>query len=72
MRFAIKVGSVTNAQRGMRALRNKGYKPMLSRIQNPQPNDGCGYVINVTARSKEDIISVLEDIKISVLGVEVK
>lgn len=72
MNFVIKVGSVTNAQRGMKILRAKGYRPMLSRMENPQPSDGCGYVIRVSAMSESEVVSVLRKAGVTVLGVEVK
>lgn len=72
MYFAIKVGSVTNAQRGAKALRNKGYKSSVGRIENPGRNDGCGYAINVYSSNKEDVVQILHSIGVSVLGVEAR
>lgn len=71
MLLALKVGSVTNAQRGAKVLRKKGYRPSISRVEKPQPSDGCGYVIKVSADRKEDVIALLKDNGISVTGVEV-
>ncbi len=71
MLLAIKVGSVTNAQRGAKILRSKGYKPSISRAQNPQPSDGCGYIIKVNTDRRDDVIKLLNDNGISVTGVEV-
>lgn len=68
--FAIKVGSVTNAQRGVRALKSKGYKASLGRIKNPHPNDGCGYVIKTFSDSEQAVVRILENAGVSVLGVE--
>jgi hypothetical protein len=70
MYFAIKVGSITNAQRAVRVLKNNGYKPRLSRIENPRPNEGCGYVIRVEANSQNDVTKILQNSKITVFGVE--
>lgn len=70
MSLVIKVGSVTNAQRGARLLRNKGYKPTIGRIENPQRGDGCGYVLKLSTYEKEEVIKILRKNGISVLGVE--
>ena len=70
MKFAVKVGSVTIAQRGAKALRKKGLKPTISRIENPQPNDGCGYVIVVKAENQSMLLTILKDAGINALGVE--
>lgn len=43
----IKVGSVTNAQRGSKLLRIKGYKSSVHRLENPSAGDGCGFVIRL-------------------------
>ncbi|MGN0458163.1 MAG: putative Se/S carrier-like protein [Eubacterium sp.] len=59
MYYKIKVGSVTNAQRGARILRANGFRPTVSRIENPSANDGCGFVINVFG----DIDKALELLK---------
>lgn len=72
MYFVIKVGSVTNAQRGLKILRSRGYRPALSRLENPQPSDGCGYVIKVMASSESEVVSILRNAGVTVLGVEVK
>lgn len=70
MYFAMKVGSITNAQRAMRELRRNGYRPVLSRIENPLPTDGCGYVIKLTANDKNAVVSKLRNSGITILGVE--
>ncbi|MFR5877022.1 MAG: putative Se/S carrier-like protein, partial [Eubacterium sp.] len=69
MYFAIKVGSITNAQRARNVLRSKGYKPSLSRIENPLPGDGCGYVIKVAADDQNKLLRILRSSGITVLGV---
>lgn len=69
MNFEIKVGSITNAQRAMKLLKSKNYRPSLSRIENPQPSDGCGYVVKVAA-SNDSIVGFLKKSGISILGVE--
>lgn len=70
MFFAIKVGSITNAQRAKNVLRNKGYRPILSRNENPLPGDGCGYLIKVEADDESKVVRILENSGITVLGVE--
>lgn len=51
----MKVGSVTNAQRGAAALKRQGYKPVIKRLENPTKTDGCGYVIVVKAQDDEPV-----------------
>ena len=62
--------AVTNAQRGAKLLRNRGYKPIIHRIENPQPTDGCGYVIKLETGDEEKIYKILSQAGISVTGVE--
>ena len=45
MTLYIKVGSITNAQRSQRSLRQKGYKSIIKKLENPSPQDGCGYMV---------------------------
>ena len=71
MYFVIKVGSVTNAQRGLRILHSLGYKATMSRLQNPVPGEGCGYVINVRADDDEPVYA-LKSNGIDIIGVETK
>lgn len=70
MSFQIKLGSITNAQRALRILRKKGYKPVLSRLQNPKVGDGCGYVIKMDNADQNKIIRILNNSGINILGVE--
>lgn len=70
MSFQIKLGSVTNAQRAVSALRKRGYKPLLSRLQNPKPGDGCGYVIKMSADDQNKVLRILLRSGINILGVE--
>lgn len=65
----IKVGSITNAQRGIRALKFHGYKSQLKRLENPSKTDGCGYAIVVRAQDDEPI-KILEKNRIRIKGVE--
>lgn len=70
MHIAIKAGSITNAQRAMKVLRSKGYKPSLSRVENPLPGDGCGYIIKLTADDQSKVLKILKSSGVTVLGVE--
>lgn len=69
MNLYIKVGSITNAQRGMRALKKHGYKPTIKKIDNPSPGDGCGYVLVVKA-SDDAPIDILSKERINIKGVD--
>lgn len=69
MYYEIKVGSVTNAQRSMRILKSRGYRPTMSRMENPKKTDGCGYVIKVYCED-DKVLGILKASGISVLGVE--
>lgn len=68
MRFDIKVGSVTNAQRATRLLKSKGVKAGFHRMENPLPQDGCGYAVSVS--DKKTALEILQNANIKVLGVE--
>ena len=70
MHFDIKVGSVTNAQRASRLRRSKGIKAGFHRIDNPLPQDGCGYAVSVS--DKSIALDILQKANIKVLGVEQK
>lgn len=66
----IKVGSITNAQRGQKLLRSNGYKPQIKKIENPSKTDGCGYALEVESADKAPV-NLLEKNRIKVRGVEV-
>lgn len=70
MFVSIKVGSITNAQRAIKALRNYSIRSTLSRIENPSPTDGCGYVIKVMQSDLHRAVKILENNGVSVLGVD--
>ncbi len=55
MTLYIKVGSITNAQRSQRTLRQKGYKSIIKKLENPSPQDGCGYMVVVNTYTEEPI-----------------
>lgn len=67
----IKVGSITNAQRGVRLLKMQGYKAQIKRLENPSKADGCGYSVVVNAKNDAPI-KALEKSGIEVRGVEHK
>lgn len=68
MTYDIKVGSITNAQRVKKALREKGYKSSFHRLENPQPGDGCGYAVIVNG-NKDEILQIINTIRVKILGV---
>lgn len=70
MYFVIKVGSITNAQRASKILRSHGYKSTLTRLENPLPSDGCGYVIKVAAENSDTVVKLLKNAGVAVLGAE--
>lgn len=47
MIYEIKVGSVTNAQRGAKLLKNAGYRVFVHKQLRPSPADGCGYQLRL-------------------------
>lgn len=49
MQQEIKVGSVTNAQRGVKILRSNGISTSVSRLEHPGAADGCGFALRVDA-----------------------
>ncbi len=65
----IKVGSITNAQRGQKILRANGYRVQMKKIDNPAPGDGCGYALEVKTENIEPA-QILSKNGISVLGTE--
>ncbi len=65
----IKVGSITNAQRGQRLLRSKGYKSQIKKIENASKSDGCGYELLVKA-SSDAPVDILEADGIKIRGVD--
>ena len=69
MTLYIKVGSITNAQRSQRTLRQKGYKSIIKKLENPSPQDGYMVVVNTYT---EEPISILIKEGIQIRGVERK
>lgn len=69
MLLTIKVGSITNAQRGQRLLHTYGYKASIKRIENPSKAEGCGYALSLTANSN-DPVKILQKNGVAVRGVD--
>lgn len=47
MIYEIKVGSVTNAQRGAKLLKEAGYRVFVHKQLRAGPTDGCGYLLRI-------------------------
>ena len=69
MTFYIKVGSMTKAQRSQRALKQQGYKSLIKKLENPSPQDGCGYVVVVNTYTEEPL-QILINEGIQIRGVD--
>ena len=69
MTFYIMVGSITNAQRSQRALKQQGYKSLIKKLENPSPQDGCGYVVVVNTYTEEPL-QILINEGIQIRGVD--
>ncbi|MBQ9530725.1 MAG: DUF3343 domain-containing protein [Eubacterium sp.] len=70
MSFVIKLGSITNTQRAQKILSKNGVATKISRLSNPKPSDGCGYVLKANSKDREKIIHILNNSGINILGVE--
>ncbi len=68
MYYDIKVGSVTNAQRSIRLLRQNGIKASVIRIFKPKENEGCGYALRVNSNEKRRAVDLLRKNKIRIIG----
>lgn len=71
MQQEIKVGSVTNAQRGAKILRSNGISTSVSRLEHPGTADGCGFALRVDASDWERSVELLRRYKIRIIGDEV-
>lgn len=69
MHLFIKVGSITNAQRGQRVLKNYGYSANIKRVANPSKEDGCGYAVDLYTNDSTPV-SILSSNGINIRGVE--
>ncbi|MDE6659826.1 MAG: DUF3343 domain-containing protein [Eubacterium sp.] len=70
MYLYIKVGSITNAQRAKSILNKNRIKASVIRLENPKPGDGCGYAVKAEDRGDKDVIEILKNYSIRVLGYE--
>ena len=68
MYLYVKVGSITNAQRAKSILNKNRIKASVLRLQNPQPGEGCGYAVKVEDRGDKNIIEILKNHSIRILG----
>lgn len=68
--FAIKVGAITNAQRGAKLLKFNGLRPTITRIENPKPGDGCGFVLKIEKTEIDRALQILRKNGIRIMGVE--
>lgn len=69
MHINIKVGSITNAQRGYNELKKHAYSVSIRKSEDPSPKEGCGYILRVQCTSDEPI-KILEQNNVKILGVE--
>ena len=69
MIYEIKVGSVTNAQRGAKLLKNAGYRVLVHKQLRPSPADGCGYQLRLEDGDGE-ALALLRQHGVRITGVE--
>lgn len=70
MLYIIKVGSITNAQRAAKLLRIYGLKPTVERLEKPTKQDGCGYTLKVRTDNIQELLKVLHENGVTVLGAD--
>ncbi len=70
MFVSIKVGSITNAQRANKALRNHSIRSTLSRLENPSATDGCGYVVKVLQSDLRNAVKIIQKSGVTIIGVD--
>lgn len=70
MRLYIKVGTITNAQRGQKILKSNGYNSSIKRIENFDDN-GCGYALIVNTDDNKPV-ELLKRQGIKVRGVDMR
>ena len=68
MIYEIKVGSVTNAQRGAKLLKNAGYRVFVHKQLRPSPADGCGYQLRLDGDG--EALALLRQHGVRITGVE--
>ncbi len=69
MAYYIKIGSITNAQRGRSLLRANSMNVQIRRLENPGPGEGCGYVLALEGDA-DKAMHLLQKNGLRVLGVE--
>ena len=69
MFYLVKVGTITNAQRSKQALKNRGYKANVSRVEKPKKGDGCGYAVQLDCDDIDNVIAIIERENIQIRGV---
>lgn len=69
MIYEIKVGSVTNAQRGAKLLKNAGYRVFVHKQLRPRTTDGCGYLLRLEDGDGE-ALALLRQHGVRITGVE--
>lgn len=69
MAYYIKIGSITNAQRGRSLLRANSMNVQIRRLENPAPGEGCGYVLSLDGDA-DKATRLLQKNGLRVLGVE--
>ncbi len=70
MQRQIKVGSITNAQRGAKTLRLYSIKTTVTRLEHPNAYDGCGFVLNVSEDDYKRAVDLLKQNGIRILGID--
>ena len=68
MIYEIKVGSVTNAQRGAKLLKNAGYRVFVHKQLRPSPADGCGDLLRLDG--DVEALALLRQHGVRITGVE--
>lgn len=53
--ITVKVGSITNAQKGKKALLKHGFRAKVIRSRHIQKGDGCGYSIVFNGNQKNGL-----------------
>lgn len=67
-RYLIATGTITFAIKGRDALRRKGYKAGVEKINSGKNNNGCGYAI-ATSGDLSSIERILQDNGIKILEI---
>lgn len=70
MVYRLKVGSVTNAQRARACLNKAGYSAHITRVNHPSKEEGCGYAVSLQCTHPEELVRLLGQKGISVIGVD--